>query len=185
MIVRCREDRKLTFPAFYLCGSPLLTCKETKYLGHVLSEDWVDDRDVYRQCRKIYAQANMLLRKFSMCSDDVKCSLFRAYVTPLYTAHLWYSYRVRSMQKLKVAYNDAMRLLLHIPRWHSASQLFVSVGVPTCDALLRRLMYKFMCRLDVSENSIIEALTSPVSSSYRYTSRLREHWRNSLYIFNN
>ena len=111
--------------------------------------------DVYRQCRKIYAQANMLLRKFSMCSDDVKCSLFRAYVTPLYTAHLWYSYRVRSMQKLKVAYNDAMRLLLHIPRWHSASQLFVSMGVPTCDALLRRLMYKFMCQLDESENSII------------------------------
>ena len=184
MIVRSSEDRKSTFPVFHLCGSPLLICKETKYLGHVLSEDWTDDRDVYRQCCKIYAQANMLLRKFSMCSDDVKCSLFRAYVTPLYTAHLWHSYKVKSIQKLKVAYNDALRLLLRRPRWHSASQLFVSMGVPTCDALLRRLMFKFMCRLDESENSIIEALSSPVNSSYRYTSRLRKHWRNSLYIFN-
>ena len=183
MIVRSREDRNLSFPAFHLCDSPLITCKEVKYLGHVLTDDWMDDRDVYRQRCKIYAQANMLLRKFSMCSVDVKCSLFRAYVTPLYTAHLWHAYRVRSMQRLKVAYNDAMRLLLHIPRWHSASQIFVTAGVPTCDALLRQLMYNFMCRLDVSENKIIEALTCPLKSSYRYTSRLRRHWRTSLYTF--
>ena len=32
----------------------------------------------------------MLLRKFSMCSDSVKCSLFRTYVTPLYTVQSSY-----------------------------------------------------------------------------------------------
>ena len=67
--------------------------------------------------------------------------------------------------------------------WHSASQLFASTGVPTCEALLRQLMFSFMCRLDKSENQIIEALVSPVKSCYRLTSKLRQHWSNSLYIF--
>ena len=119
-----------------------------------------------------------LIRKFSVCSVDVKCALYRAYVTPLYTAHLWSSYRVKSMQRLKVAYNDAMRLLLRVPRWHSASQLFVSSNIPTCQALLRKLMFNFICRLDLSDNCIIKALTGDIG--FRFTSRLRRHWHISL-----
>ena len=183
MIVRSNQDRKLTFPTFYLSGSPLGVCEEIKYLGHVISDDWTDDNDIYRQRCKIYSQANMLLRKFSMCSDSVKCSLFRTYITPLYTAQLWSKYRKRSIQRLKVAYNDAFRLLLHVPRWHSASQLFVSKHVPTCEALLRQLMYGFMCRLDKSENCIVEALVNPLKSCYRFTSTLRRHWHKSLHTF--
>jgi len=38
--------------------------------------------------------------------------LFKAYCTTIYTAHLWSSYKKSSMQKLQVAYNDAMRILL-------------------------------------------------------------------------
>uniref|UniRef100_A0A8C1PP13 Reverse transcriptase domain-containing protein n=1 Tax=Cyprinus carpio TaxID=7962 RepID=A0A8C1PP13_CYPCA len=182
MVVRSNEDNKSTFPTFYLSDSPLAVCEEVKYLGHVISNDWTDDKDLYRQRCKIYAQANMLIRKFYMCSNSVKCSLFRTYITPLYTAQLWSNYKKKSMQRLKVAYNDAMRLLLRVPRWHSASHLFVSNRVPTCEALLRQLMFGFMCRLDNSVNHIIEALVSPLKSCYRYTSRLRRHWCNSLYI---
>ena len=182
MIVRSREDKKLVFPVFHLSDIPLMTCQEIKYLGHFFTESLNDDRDIYRQCCKLYAQANILLRKFSMCSIQVKCSLFRAFCTPLYTAYLWCCYKNSSMRRLKVAYNDAMRLLLQVPRWHSASQLFVSSGVPTFEALLRHSMYNFMCRLDGSENGIIEALTNPRISCSRYTSGLRKHWRDSLYM---
>ena len=69
------------------------------------------------------------------------------------------------MQRLQVAYNDAMRILLKKTRGGSASHMFVTAGVRTLKALLRHLMYKFMERLDVSTNSIIVALTSPVMSS--------------------
>ncbi|KAL7383434.1 hypothetical protein ABVT39_010640 [Epinephelus coioides] len=184
IVVRSREDKKSFFPAFYLSDGSLDMLKQLKYLGHVFSDDLMDDSDIRHQCCKIYAQANTLLRKFSLCSADVKCALFRAYVTPLYTAHLWSSYRVKSMQRLRVAYNDAMRLLLHVPRWYSASQLFVSSNVPTCQALLRKLMFNFMCRLDLSENSIIMALTCPMMG-YRFTSRLRKYWHDSLHLFLN
>ena len=45
----------------------------------------------------------------------------------MYTAHPWRRYRKSSMQKLNVAYNDGMRLLLEEPRCSSASQMCVSV----------------------------------------------------------
>ena len=128
-----------------------------------------------------YGQANMLARKFNMCSTAVKVALFRAFCTPLYTAHLWRAYRKSNMKKLTVAYNDGMRMLLRIPRWSSASQMFVNVGVPTCHALIRNLMYRFMCRLTASENSIIQALVKPGLSSVRFSSTLWRHWRACLY----
>ena len=107
MIVRSQEDKKLIFPTFHLSDSHLSVCQEIKYLGHVFTDDFNDDRDISRQCRKLYAQANMLLRRFSMCSAPVKCALFKAYCTPMYTAFLWCSYKKGSMRRLNVAYNDA------------------------------------------------------------------------------
>ena len=181
MITRSRDHKKLLFPDFLLSSSVLKVC-EIKYLGHYISSDLSDDKDIYRQCRMLYAQANMLLRKFSMCSVAVKTTLFRSYCTPMYTAHLWHRYRKCSMRKLTVAYNDCMRLLLKVPRCSSASHMFVSVGVPTCSAVLRNLMYRCMCRLYDSENGIIVALTNPALSTVRFTSRLWSHWRFSLYV---
>ena len=81
-----------------------------------------------------------------MCTDDVKIALFKAYCTPLYTAHFWCRYSKSKYNKLRVAYNDALRILLRLPRCTSASQLFVNSGVPTLNALLRNLMYSFMMR---------------------------------------
>jgi len=137
MIVRTKEDRNLVFPVFFLSGTALKVCEEIKYLGHHIANDLSDDKDINRQCRKIYGQANVLVRKFGMCSAYVKVALFKAFCTPLYTAHLWRSYSKKNMQRLIVAYNDGMRLLLKQPRWSSASQMFVNVGVPTCTALIR------------------------------------------------
>ncbi len=119
-----------------------------------------DDKDIERQCRMMYMQVNILLRKFSFCSDEVKVSLFKAYRTPLYAAHLWCNYRASSLQKLQVAYNDAMRILLRRPRWHGACEICVSVREITLKALLRNLMYRFICRLNASINEIIVGLSN-------------------------
>ena len=184
MIVRSREDRQSTFPEFYLAGTVLSSCSDITYLGHIISNDLSDDKDISRQRRKLYAQANMLCRKFSMCSATVKIALFRAYCTPLYTAHLWCRYKRGSIRSLTVAYNDSMRLLLRAPRSSSASHMFVSVGVPTCPAVLRNLMYRFMCRASESENDLIAVITNPIRSSVRFFSSLWNHWRTCLYVRN-
>lgn len=80
----------------------------------------------------------MLIRKLHFCSVEVKVNLFRAYFTPLYTAPLWVNYKSESLRKLKVAYNDALRVLLKKPR--GVSQLFCSNGLTTFQTLLRNLL---------------------------------------------
>ena len=47
------------------------------------------DLDIKRQMRKIYANANLLLRKFSCCSVSVKYYLFKTYCSTLYCAFIW------------------------------------------------------------------------------------------------
>lgn len=89
------------------------------------------------------------------------CLLMMSKLLCLYTAHLWRSYNKATFKKLQVAYNEAIRILLKLPRWTSGSQLFVHSGVPTLDAVLRNRMYKFMVRLKNFSNEIMMALTMP------------------------
>ena len=91
LICRTKEDRRLNFPVFKLSDNNLEVWNKIKYLGHFVTDQMTDDDDIYRQCRKLYAQANTIARKFSHCSTNVKVSLFKTYCTPFYTAHLWSS----------------------------------------------------------------------------------------------
>lgn len=181
MICKTKGDKDLIFPSFYLSGQALIVSSKTKYLGHIITDQMCDDDDIYRQRRMLYAQANMLVRKFHWCSDNVKISLFKAYCTPLYTAPLWTKFKKSSIQKLQVAYNDGLRILLKKPRWSSASELFCKVGVNTIHALLRNLMYKFICRLNGSCNFIIMLLSNPGLSTVRYQSPMWKHWYHCLF----
>ena len=183
MIVKSKNDKDTNFPQFKLCGGILEVCSETRYLGHYFTDDLKDDKDILRQRQKLYIQGNTLIRKFHMCTYDVKVSLFRAYCTPLYTAHLWCKYTKTSMSKLTTAYNEAMRRLLRIPRNddYSASGMFVRARVPACEGVIRNLIYKFMQRIEKSRNSIINVLVDPTKSSTRYTSHLWKNWYQRLH----
>jgi hypothetical protein len=180
LICRTKEDQKVHFPMFYLSGHCICVSNCTKYLGHIITDKMEDDADMYRQRRMLYIQANMLVRKFHYCSDDVKVHLFRAYCTPMYAAPLWVNYKKETMRKLQVAYNDCLKILLKKPRSSSASKLFCDLRLSCLQALLRNLMFKFMCRLDESQNCIIVRLTSPRCSSVRYQSHLWKHWYDCL-----
>ena len=53
-----------------------------------------------RQCQQLYARGNVLLRKFHMCSMDVKVKLFNTYCSPMYTAQLWWNHTAYSFHRL-------------------------------------------------------------------------------------
>ncbi len=103
-------------------------------------------------------------------------SLFKAYCTTLYTVNLLCNYKASSLQKLQVAYNNATRILLRIARWHSASEMFVSVRAITFKALLPNLLHRFICRLNASKNEMIVGLSNIRVSTTRYQSKLWRHW---------
>lgn len=115
MIRRTKDDKHLNFPPFQLSGQILSVCSSAKYLGHIINDKMEDDADMLRQRRTLYVQANVLVRKFHYCSDEVKVNLFRAYCSPMYTAHLWVRYKNESLRKLQVAFNDISESCLRSP----------------------------------------------------------------------
>ena len=59
-----------------------------RYLGITISTK-NSDLDIKRQMRKIHVNANLLLWKFSRCSVEVKCYLFKTYCSNLYCTPMW------------------------------------------------------------------------------------------------
>ena len=115
-----------------------------------------------------------------MCSDHVKCTLFRSFCTSLYTCQLWCNYKSESIRKLYVAYNNVFRLLCNEPRYCSASYMFVTRGLPTCKMLIRKKVYSFKICIAKSSNTILQSI---LDSDALYTSQMYQHWRSVLYLY--
>ena len=116
-----------------------------------------------------------------MCSDHVKCTLFRSFCTSLYTCQLLCNYKSESIRKLYVVYNNVFRLLCHEPRYCSASSIsmFVTRGLPTCNMLIRIFFYSFMMCIAKSGNTILQSI---LNSDALHASQMYQHWRSVLYI---
>ena len=179
MIKKSKALRDAQFGDFLVSGEIIPRKDTVKYLGHYICSDLSDDRDIKRQYQRLYGHANSLVRRFHMCSEQVKIKLFRAYCTPLYTSQLWFNYKQKTMRKLIVGYNNALRILLKLPWDCSASQMFAERHLPSAKALLRNLIYRFMKRLEVSSNALIIAIRN---SDLHWSSRLKKHWHDTLYV---
>ena len=114
-----------------------------------------------------------------MCSDDVKIQLFRSHCSSMYTCQLWWNYKMLSIKKLYVAYNNAFRMLFLKPRDCSASGMFAENNIPSCQAIIRNLVYRFMCRLEDSDSHIVKSV---LNSDIKWHSRIRLHWMKLLYV---
>ena len=133
--------------------------QQFKYLGHILTEDMKDDRDIERERRALSVRCNMLARKFGKCSEDVKVTLFRAYCQTFYTCQLWTNCTRRAINTLRVQYNDAFRILMRFPRWCSASSMLADARVPDFFAIIRLRVASFWNRLRSSGNEILAAIS--------------------------
>ena len=68
-------------PEFEINNTAIDRVSMYKYLGHCINDELSDDDDMTRQRNKIYAQGNALIRKFYMCTENVKIALFKSYCT--------------------------------------------------------------------------------------------------------
>ena len=78
-------------PVIYLGNYVFQFGKEVKYLDVMIHSSIKTIIDAARLTRKSYMQANLLLRNFRHCSDDVKCALFQSYCTNMYCYQLWFN----------------------------------------------------------------------------------------------
>ena len=176
------------FPQFKLNNSPINFVENATYLGHILNNKLQDDEDIAKKCRFIYFQGNKLIKNFKNCTLNTKIRLFKAYCSTIYTCNLWIKYKTSTMNKINVAYNSILRILLGIPRFsngesYSASTMFVNHNLKGLRALIRHTVYNFIDRLNTSSNNIIKYLVDGVHTNTIYASRIWSHWRHILYTF--
>jgi len=68
---------------------------------------------------------------------------------------LWVKYRKKAIRSLKVAYNNAFRILLNLSRWCSASGIFVTGSVKSYPEIYRKSVFSFIQRISGSSNFIV------------------------------
>ena len=88
LVVRSSYIMHVALPSFSISHDLKNEVDHVKYLGHIITSNASDDMDILRQCRSLYIQCNVLVRKFFMCSSTVKKILFKSYCYPMYTCYL-------------------------------------------------------------------------------------------------
>ena len=90
---------------------------------------------------KYYASVNMLLRKFSYYSLDVKCDMFKSYCATMYCLSMWFDSTVTLAKKLKIVYNKGLA------KYSSASEIFVNLNILSFNELLQKFVFSFKTRI--------------------------------------
>lgn len=177
----------IKLPNFKLNNDTIHIVDEYCYLGHIIDKDLSDELDIERQRKKIYCQGNTIIRKFYMCNYDVKILLFKSYCTSLYTPHLWFNYKSPtnkrgSMAKLYTAYHNVLKMFLGMSKFERTSPVCAYTNVPSCSALIRKFIFKFIGRLKSSKNEYIATICQ---SNIVFTSVIWKRWRELLYTIYN
>ena len=103
LVCKSKYMKNMDVPSFKVNYKTIQKVDNVKYLGHFISNTLRNDKDILRQRRQLYAKGNTLIRKFYMCSTEMKLTLFRTFCSPKYTAQLWWNNTVASIHKLHVA----------------------------------------------------------------------------------
>ena len=149
----------------YLDTPVVLHVSECKYLGIIVGQKNCD-HNLKRQMKIFYANANMLLTRFSKYSIPVKCYLFKTYCSNLYCGPLWYNFTLSAMKEIKIAYNNSIRRLFFLPKHNSASEMCVNLNIMSFGELLRKYVYSFRSRLGASLDCIIDNIYSSKALLY-------------------
>ena len=129
-----------------------------KYLGVAISSVLSDELDIKARVRTIYCKANMLHTRFFKCSVTVKNILFRYFCSSIYGINLWCRYPASSINHLRVAYNNAYRVLLNLPRRIHINETMVDTGISTFYSLSRKHTANFIIRCKRSSNAYIQQI---------------------------
>ena len=179
MVFKSKTMPSFNIPHFDLNENNIEIVDNFKYLGHILCNDLSDKLDIERQRRKLYAQGNSLIRKFHMCTLETKLLLFNTYCSSMYTVQLWTSYTCTAIMKLHTAYHNILKSFIGVSRREHTSPICVNLNVKTCQAVIRNFVYKFMCRLKLSNNILIKPLCN---TTFILNSPMWRHWRSMLYV---
>ena len=137
MIIRATSDKHDKFGRFSLGDIILDETSDVKYLGHIITDNLSDDKDISRQKRYMYLKGNILRRRFHRCSFHIKLLLFKTYCFNMYSSQLWCDFNIKSFSDFVISYNQAFRLTTGFPVFAQARFMFTYSDVGSCGEIMR------------------------------------------------
>ena len=96
----------------------------------------------------------------------------------MYTSQLWWNYKnLCTMKRLLITYHNLFKMSISMSKYESTSLLCTVYNVLCCQAVIRNIVYRFMCSLQASNNSLVMSIQS---SSLVYRSRIPEALETSI-----
>ncbi|XP_028162388.1 uncharacterized protein LOC114354288, partial [Ostrinia furnacalis] len=165
MVFRGKNKLPNSIPPLTLNGAILKRVSQFKYLGHIVTEDLKDDKDIERERRALAIRGGVLTHRFARCTAQVKLTLFKAYCQSFYTSGLWTSFTQRSLGALRVQYNNIFRALFRLPRYCSASGMFADAHIDDFHSIMRKTTASVLQRLRTSGNGILKMIAERLDSA--------------------
>ena len=131
---------------------------EFKYLGYIISNDERNDKDVLREVRGLFTRANILARRFGLCSVAVKTALFKSFCMSFYGMVLWKHFTAGAINRLQSCYRRCIKVFFGYSRSYSVTAMLVQLGLPTLDALLHNSHVRLAGQLQNCHNCLIAKL---------------------------
>ena len=159
--------RNIPSPSMFLGHHRLQFVSEFPYLGHILTNDLKDTKDIANRRRKLCAVGNTITRQYGFCNLETKLTIFRAYCYSIYGCSLWTSYSQESLRALRVVHNDTLRRFTRTSRRNSAIAMFNTYGVNCLDVLIYQSTLNLRSRLLSNTNPLISNIIQ--STAYVYS----------------
>ena len=149
-------------------------------IGHIMTTDCRDDKDIKKHFTSQNAVGNMLVRKFSFAPIEAKIQLFESDCYPIHGCAVWRHSYQNSIRKLTVSYSDTFKRLNNVPRYTSSSLALAMNATDHINMVLRKFACSLMSRIvDDSPNSIVTAI---FNSDVYHQSQLMDKWESMLYV---
>jgi hypothetical protein len=177
MVIDSKPQNMETIHRINLSNHQLPYTMKFQYLAHIINNNLTDDIDIARLKRCLYAQANVLA--FFLCNTSTKIILFQAYCAPMYTSSLWCKFKKYSLKSITVAYNNSLRILLHLRSRCNASFMFATYYIKSFNERIRSSIFSriiFFLLITYILLFIIRAVCTHTGGRY-YT-------HDTLYFFN-
>jgi len=130
------------------------------YLGFKITNSIkvFDDQEMCTRANDLRKRANMLSSKFGRMDFDVKRYLFSSYLNSIYCMALWTQSKSNMLHKVKVAYNDCIRLLFRFPTGVSVTKFCLSNTILDFNAVRRKVCYSLFRRVSLSDNLLVNKI---------------------------
>ena len=124
-------------------------------------------------CHTLYFTKNVIF-----CSENVKYVLFKIYCASICGCSLWSVYRKKSINSIKIAYNNVFRRFVGLSRDTSISHIMALNNVKHFYVIHRLYVNSLINRLKNSRNTLIANI---YNTNWFLTCNLFQHWCRIIY----